>query len=54
MFTHGDVIHLGEHDCSVQRRHQKVIEEALGAPHKPFRDSVRAFIEELAARQLGV
>ena len=42
---HGNMVHLGERECSIQRRHQKVIEECpspLVAAHPEMRDSMGA------------
>ncbi|MFZ4120437.1 MAG: acetyl-CoA carboxylase biotin carboxylase subunit [Caulobacterales bacterium] len=47
--SHGNVIHLGERDCSLQRRHQKVWEEA---PSPALNADQRAEIGETTARAI--
>jgi acetyl-CoA carboxylase biotin carboxylase subunit len=54
----GNVVHLGERDCSLQRRHQKVVEEA-GSPalnadqRSELGEKVRAAIAKLGYRNAG-
>jgi len=51
--AHGNVIHLGERDCTIQRRHQKLVEET---PSPAVDDELRARIGDIAveaARAVG-
>jgi acetyl-CoA carboxylase biotin carboxylase subunit len=48
--SHGNVVQLGERDCSLQRRHQKVLEEALSPV---LTDKERREIGEIARAAIG-
>jgi len=56
--SHGNVVHLGERDCSLQRKHQKVLEEspspALNAEQRAeIGNTVRTAVRELGYRNAG-
>ena len=50
---HGNVVHLGERDCSVQRRHQKLIEESPSPAVTPALRARMGEVSVAAAKAIG-
>jgi len=56
--THGNVVHFGERDCSLQRRHQKLVEEAgspaiTAAVREALGETVTSALKQLGYRGAG-
>jgi acetyl-CoA carboxylase biotin carboxylase subunit len=51
--NHGDVVHFGERDCSLQRRHQKLLEEAGSPAIRPAQREALGETATAALRKLG-
>ncbi|HEY0185810.1 MAG TPA: acetyl-CoA carboxylase biotin carboxylase subunit [Rhodopila sp.] len=51
--NHGNVVHFGERDCSLQRRHQKLLEEAGSPAISPAQRNALGQTATTALRKLG-
>jgi 3-methylcrotonyl-CoA carboxylase alpha subunit len=51
--THGAIVHLGERECSIQRRHQKIVEEAPSLALAPALRATMGAAAVAAARSVG-